>query len=148
MRKFIAFLIIFSICLPCVSPNKKEKNEIDFVIDELKSIREGGFTEEEIEVFIEILQEKFGEDSIYVNTMCKVVGIGGGIIFPPFIPLTPALIAFPITFLDTQGLQGHWAHAVHVAIFIPFVGFSMYVMLPAIFAIAGFSGVVIGIVFD
>lgn len=155
IKKFLVSVVLLSLCSTFIAPSKidadkiSSKNEnIDLVVNEIKEIQKGGITEKEVKAFIEFLKEKFGEDSIYVNTMCKVIGIGGGILFPPFLPLSPLLISFPITFLDTQGLQGHWFHAVHLAIFISFVGAPFYIFPPPLFVIGGFAGMVIGIVFD
>ncbi len=162
IKKFLVCFIILLVSLSSVNSLKMTVNSlkmdsaesfsdnenINFVIDKLKEIQEGGIDKEEIDSFIEILQEKFGGDSIYVNAMCKIAAIGAGILLPPFLPLSPVLIAFPFVVLDTTGLQGHWCHGVHIAIFFSFVGAPIYVMLPAIFIIAGFAGVVIGIVFD
>ena len=76
--------------------------------------------------------------------MCKVMGIGMGLLLPPFIPITPILFAMPGILLDTTGLMGHWTHVVHIAIFIPFIGLPAYFALP-LFFIVGFAGIVIGI---
>ncbi|RLF32509.1 MAG: hypothetical protein DRN07_04865 [Thermoplasmata archaeon] len=126
------------------SPDKN----ISFILEQIKSIEENGITRQEIDGLVCALQEKFGESSVYLNTMCKVLGIGAGILFPPFIPLSPVVIAAPITLLDTTGLQGHWFHGVHVAVFISFVGLPTYIMPPPLFITVGFAGVAIGIVFE
>ena len=149
-KKFVIYFVILSIIFASVNlRSEKVENsdeDITYVISEIEKILERGVTAEKIQYLIEFLKEKFGEGGVYVNMMCKVTGIGMGLLFPPFIPITPVLFAgVPGLILDTDGLMGHWMHAVHLAIFIPFVGFSAYFSLPALFLIAGFAGVVIGV---
>ena len=155
IKKFLVYAILLSICLTFVNPSKtiankasSENENIDIITNKLKEMQKGGITSEEIKDFIKFLKEKYGEDSIYINIMCKVIGIGAGILFPPFIPLSPVLISFPITALTTQGLQGDWSHFVQVAIFICFVGIPFYIPPFPLFIIGGYAGAVIGIVFD
>ena len=148
-KKFLTCFVILSIIFTSMNlrADKKEKfldESIASIINELERIREGGITEEEIHHFIEFLQEKF-EGGVYVNMMCKVTGFGMGLLLPPFIPVSPVLIAVLGLLLDTDGLMGHWAHVVHIAVFIPFVGLPAYFIPPAFFFIAGFAGIVIGI---
>ncbi len=138
-KKIVICFIIFLIIFPIVNSSNK-KLEISDNINELKGIRM-----EKVQRFIGFLKDKFGDNNVYVNMMCKITGIGIGLLIPPFIPATPLLIAAGGTFLDTDGLMGHWVHMVHLAIFIPFVGLPIYFSPPALFLIAGFAGVVIGV---
>jgi len=123
---------------------KNSKSE-DVVITS-KEIQRG--ESNELKDLVEFLEEKYGGDSIYMNTMCKVIGIGAGILFPPFIPLSPMLISFPVTALATQGLQGEWSHTVNIAIFIAFAGVPIYIPPLPLFIVLGYAGAVIGIRFD
>ena len=155
IKKFLVYAILLSMCLTFVNPSKtiankasSENENIDIITNKLKEIQKEGITGEEIKDFIKFLEEKYGGDSIYMNTMCKVIGIGAGILFPPFIPLSPMLISFPITALTTQGLQGEWSHTVNIAIFIAFAGVPIYIPPPPLFIILGYAGAVIGIRFD
>ncbi len=155
MKKFVACAAVLSLCLTFSTPPitiadkiSVENENVNIVIEKLEEMQKGGINGEEIKAFISFLREKFGEDSIYINTMCKVIGIGAGILFPPFIPLSPILIAFPIVALTTQGLQGEWFHRTNIAIFIAFAGAPIYITPLPLFFIGGFAGVVIGIEFD
>ncbi len=102
----------------------------------------------EIDRLVSVLQEEFKDNSIYVNTLCKVTGIGEGLLLPPFIPVTPLLLVVGGVILDTNGAMGQWCHLLHIAIFIPFVGIPLYILPPPLFIIGGFTGFVLGIVFD
>lgn len=151
-KKFVIYFVIFSIIFASVNLRSEKVEtsdenikDITSVIIEIEKILERGATAEKIQYLIEFLKEKFGEGGVYVNIMCKVTGIGMGLLFPPFIPITPVLFAALGLLLGTDGLMGEWSHVVHLAIFIPFVGFSAYFAPPALFLIAGFAGVVIGV---
>ncbi|MCD6448573.1 MAG: hypothetical protein J7L58_05990 [Thermoplasmata archaeon] len=148
-KKLIACFVILSFIFSSINLESKgaksPDRNISSVIKEIEKIREGGITWDEVQHLIEFLQEKFGEGGVYVNMMCKVTGIGMGLLFPPFIPVTPVLFAALGILLSTDGLMGQWSHMVHLAIFIPFVGFPAYFAPPALFIIAGFAGVVIGV---
>lgn len=150
MKKIVICFITFLVIFPFVNSEDNKNLEISdeniiFVINELNRIKEGGITVEETQHFIEFLQDKFGKSNIYVNVMCKVTGIGMGLLIPPFIPITPILFAAVGILLDTDGLMGHWTHMVHLAIFIPFIGLPLYFAPPALFLITGFAGIVIGV---
>jgi len=154
VRKWLVCLLIVFLTLPLltsVKSNEKveaEVNDMDFIMNGIERLQKNNFSEESIQLFIKELQERFGGDSIYINAMCKVAGIGGGILFPPFLPVSPVLIAFPITLLRATGLMRDWSHGVQLAIFISFVGLPLYITPPPIYIIAGVAGIVIGIVFD
>jgi len=130
-----------------IEENLSKEEKMAFVFEQVKKIKKDGIKQGEINELIQILQERFGEGNVYVNTMCKVLGIGGGILFPPFIPLSPLVIATPIVLLDTDGLNGHWFHGVNVAIFIAFIGLPTYIAPLPLFIIVGFAGIAIGISF-
>jgi hypothetical protein len=144
---WIVALIIVSF-LPSLSKSTENENNVAFILNKLEEIQKDGVTEKEINYFVKILQEKFGKDSIYINTICRVIGIGAGILFPPFLPISAVLISFPITLLTTEELQGQWSHGIQLAIFIGFIGLPIYITPLPLFIIVGFAGVVIGIVFD
>ncbi|HEC75637.1 MAG TPA: hypothetical protein ENI33_00045 [Thermoplasmatales archaeon] len=126
---------------------KISEEKMAFILEQVEKIKKDGVEQGEIDELIQILQEKFGEESVYTNAMCRVLGIGGGILFPPFIPLSPLVITTPIVLLDTDGLNGHWFHGANIAIFIAFIGFPIYIAPPPVFIIVGFAGFVIGISF-
>lgn len=154
MKKIYSVSILASMIIVILIPNfltaendKKNFSEenMEFIFEQVKKIRKDGIEQGEINELVQILKEKFG--GVYVNAMCRVLGIGGGILFPPFIPLSPFMIVTPIVLLDTDGLNGHWFHGVNVAIFIAFIGLPTYIPPFPLFIIAGFAGFVIGISF-
>ena len=158
--EMINLMRIYSICMVAIiigaisipsflmagNIDNSEEENMAFIFEQVKKIRKDGVEQEEINELIQVLKEKFGE-GVYINAMCKVLGIGGGILFPPFIPLSPLIIATPIVLLDTDGLNGHWFHGVNVAIFIAFIGFPTYIAPLPVFITVGFAGFVIGISF-
>ncbi|KAA0002484.1 MAG: hypothetical protein FE044_02970, partial [Thermoplasmata archaeon] len=80
IKKFLVYAILLSMCLTFVNPSKtiankasSENENIDIITNKLKEIQKEGITGEEIKDFIKFLEEKYGEDSIYMNTMCKVI---------------------------------------------------------------------------
>lgn len=119
-----------------------------FILDQIAKIKKDGVSTEEIKELIQFLRDNLGDDSVYLNSFCEVKGIGGGILLPPFLPVSPVLIAAGAVLLDTTGVEGHWCYFVHLAIFIPFIGLPTYILPPPVFIIAGFSAMVIGVVFD
>jgi len=154
MKKIYSFcmlaLIIGAISIPNFLMaeniyNSKDGN-MEFVFEQVKKIKKDGVEQVEIDKLIQVLKEKFGE-GVYVNAMCRVLGIGGGILLPPFIPLSPLVIAAPVVLLDTDGLNGHWFHGVNIAIFIAFIGLPTYIAPLPVFITVGFAGIVIGISF-
>ena|GEM_PF-2786426 len=116
------------------------------LIDELTEDKIVGL--KEINRLVTALQEEFGENSIYVNHLCEVKGIGGGLLLIPFLPITPLLFAGGVILLDTNGADGHWCHLVHIAIFIPFIGLPLYMLPPPTFVIIGYAGLALGVVID
>ena len=146
-KKFVSYLVILLICLTFVLPTFVASTFMTPQSIAYKNSKSEK-ADDELKNLVEFLEEKYGGDSIYMNTMCKVIGIGAGILFPPFIPLSSMLISFPVTALTTQGLQGVWSHTVNIAIFIAFAGVPIYIPPPPLFIILGYAGAVIGIRFD
>jgi len=127
----------------------RSDERLSFVLGLLDDILEDNIVDpSEIDRLVDVLQEELKDNSIYVNTLCKVTGIGEGLLLPPFIPVTPLLLVVGGVILDTSGAMGQWCHLLHIAIFIPFVGIPLYILPPPLFVIGGFTGFVLGIVFD
>jgi len=113
------------------------------LINEMR--KDGTIDKKEIEKLKTTVEELFEENSIYVNTMCKVTAIGGGLLLLPFLPVTPVLVAAGGILLDTDGANGHWSHIVQIAMFIPFIGVPLYILPPPLFIIGGYAGFALGI---
>ena len=149
-------IILFSAvsaAFPVQDIQKSAENERDIMQDErvtmlLNELKEknsdGVLDKKEVKELLELSKELFGDENVHVNGLCKVTGIGGGLVIPPYLPITPVLIAVGAILLDTEGTNGHWCHAVHLAIMIPFVGGPIFIP-PYYVIIAGFAGAVIGI---
>ncbi len=126
--------------------NIMQDERVVMLLNELKEKNSDGVLDKkEVEELLELSKELFGDENVHVNGLCKVTGIGGGLVIPPYLPITPVLIAVGAILLDTEGTNGHWCHTVHLAIMIPFVGGPIFIP-PYYVIIAGFAGAVIGIV--
>lgn len=91
------------------------------------------------------LAEMLGNSgAVYVNAVCKVIGIGLLLLFPPFIPVTPLLFA-TFSVVTTEGTMGEWTHGAVLVFCMPFVGVSVYLLPQPMFVFTGFAGLVVAL---
>ncbi|MCD6571911.1 MAG: hypothetical protein J7K62_01420 [Thermoplasmata archaeon] len=74
------------------------------------------------------------------NILCLVSGGGWGAIFPPYLPITPILIAGGYLAFTIDGLLGSGTYLATEVICIPFIGVSLFIPPLELF-VAGLAGV-------